>query len=404
MRPPRRGMAKRRPAGYHARTAPERPPLRDYLPFGKPDFGDREIEAVARVLRSGWVGMGPETMAFERELAQAIGSPHAVTVSSCTAGLHLALRVAGVGPGDEVVCPSLTWCSSANVALYLGARPVFCDVDPETLSVSPATVAAALTPRTKAVVAVHFAGLPIDVAALRAALPAGVAIVEDAAHAFGGRYPDGRLVGTSGNACCFSFYANKVLSTGEGGAVALADGRAADEIRSLRLHALPNDAWKRFTHPKSVLNANLTQLGYKANYTDLQAAIGRVQLARQAEFAARRAAVAAIYREALDGLPLAFQRDCTHPRHTRHMFVVVLDEGARTGRDDLLLALRARNLGATIHYEPLHAMPLYNEGREPPRLPHTERIARGILTLPIGACVSDDDAREVAAAVREPLG
>jgi len=356
------------------------------------------------VLRSGWVGMGPETIAFEGELAAALGVPHVVTVSSCTAGLHLALRVAGVGPGDEVVCPSLTWCSSANVALYLGARPVFCDIDPETLSVSPATVAAALTPRTKAVVAVHFAGLALDVEALRAALPAGVAIVEDAAHAFGARHADGRPVGASGNACCFSFYANKVLSTGEGGAVAIADGRLADEIRSLRLHALPNDAWKRFTHPQSVLSGNLTQLGYKANYTDLQAAIGRVQLARQAEFAARRESVAAIYRNALDGLPLAFQRDCTHPRHARHIFAIVLDGSARLGRDALLLALRARNLGATIHYDPLHVMPLYNGHSPPPALPHAERVGRAILTLPIGACVTDDDAREVAAAVRGLLG
>ena len=378
--------------------------MRDYLPFGKPDFGDGEIEAVTRVLRSGWVGMGPETLAFERELAGCIGVPHVVTVSSCTAGLHLALRVAGVGPGDEVVCPSLTWCSSANAALYLGAKPVFCDIDPQTFSLSPGTVAAALTPRTKAVMAVHFAGLAIDVAALREALPPGVAIVEDAAHAFGARYPDGRSVGASGNACCFSFYANKVLSTGEGGAVALADAEQAEQVRSLRLHALPNDAWKRFTHPKSVLNANLTQLGYKANYTDLQAAIGRVQLGRQAGFAGRRAAVAAIYREGLAGLPLAFQRDCLHPGHARHIFAVVLDDGARVGRDALLVALRERGLGATIHYEPLHVMPLYNNGASPPSLAHTARGARGILTLPIGACVSDDDAREVVAAMRELLG
>lgn len=378
--------------------------LREYLPFGKPDFGDREIEAVARVLRSGWVGMGPETIAFERELAVDLGVPHAVTVSSCTAALLISLRLAGVDRGDQVVCPSLTWCSTANAALYLGATPVFCDVDVETLSVSPDTVARALTPRTKAVAVVHFGGFPVDVEALRRALPPHVAIVEDAAHAFGSRYPDGRPVGASGNACCFSFYANKVLSTGEGGAVALFDGEQAEQARSLRQHGFAADAWKRFTDPRTVLNANLTQLGYKANYTDLQAAIGRVQLARQDEFAARRAAVAAIYRQGLEGLPLAFQRDCTSPRHARHLFVVVLAETAKIGRDALLAAMRARNLGATIHYEPLHLMPLYNGNEPPPSLPNTERIARGILTLPIGASVSDTDAHEVVGAVREILG
>lgn len=377
--------------------------MRDYLPFGKPDFSDLEINAVTRVLRSGWVGMGPETIAFENELAAGLGVPHAVTVNSCTSGLLVALRLSGIGPGDEVVCPSLTWCSTANVALYLGAKPVFCEVDPETLCITPETVARALTPRTRAVMAVHFAGYAIDIVALRRALPGHVAIVEDAAHAFGSRYPDGRPVGASGNLCCFSFYANKALSTGEGGAVTLFDAEKAEQIRSLRQHGLAVDAWKRFTHPKTVLNANLTQLGYKANYTDLQASIGRVQLARQGEFASRRAAVAAIYREGLDGLPLSFQRDCTHPHHSRHMFVVVLQAGARMDRDQLLVALRERNIGATIHYEPLHLMPLYNEGAAPPSLPQTERIAHDIITLPIGACVRPEDAREVVEAMRALL-
>jgi len=377
--------------------------LREYLPFGKPDFSDREIEAVARVLRSGWIGMGPETIAFECELAESLGVPHAVTVNSCTSGLLISLRLNGVKSGDEVICPSLTWCSTANAALYLGATPVFCDVDPETLCLTPETVAQALTPRTRVVMAVHFAGFGIDMAALRRALPGHVAIIEDAAHAFGSRYPDGRAVGASGNFCCFSFYANKTLSTGEGGAVALFDAEKAEQIRSLRQHGLAVDAWKRFTHPKTLLNAGLTQLGYKANYTDLQAAIGRVQLVRQGEFAARRAAAAGIYRDGLEGLPLTFQRDCTHSRHSRHMFIVVLQDGARLNRDQVLVALRERNLGATIHYEPLHLMPLYNGDSAPPSLPQTERIARNIITLPIGACVTDADAREVVAAMREIL-
>ena len=189
--------------------------MRPYLAFGKPSFSDREIDAVARVLRSGWVGMGPETLAFESELAAAIGAPHIVTTSSCTSAMLVSLKALGIGPGDEVVCPSLTWCSTANAAIYLGATPVLCDVDPQTLCVHPETVLSVLTPRTRALMVVHFGGLAADVEALRSALPPAVAIVEDAAHAFGSRYADGSAVGASGNPVCFSFYANKTLSTGK---------------------------------------------------------------------------------------------------------------------------------------------------------------------------------------------
>ena len=280
---------------------------------------------MVRVMRSGWIGMGPETIAFEQELASAAGASHVVTVNSCTSALFLSLHVHGIGPGDEVIVPSLTWCSTANAALYLGAKPVFCDVDPDTLCVTPQTVKAALTPRTKAIMVVHFGGFAVDIGTLRAALPDKVAIIEDAAHAFGARYPNGRPVGSSGNATCFSFYANKNLATGEGGAVALADGLLADRIRSLRQHALPLNAWKRFTHPKTVLLSNqLAELGYKMNYTDLQAAIGRVQLRRQDEFATTRLAVAREYERRLKLLQPTprLQAGCTDSKHARHLFTV----------------------------------------------------------------------------------
>lgn len=377
--------------------------MKAYLPFGKPDFSEQEIEAVTRVMRSGWVGMGPETIAFEQDLAKHIGVPHVVSVNSCTSGLLISLRLAGIKHGDEVICPSLTWCSTANVAMHLGATVVFCDVDPETLCLTPESVAKVITPKTRAVMAVHFGGYAIDIVALRRILPTNVTIIEDAAHAFGSRYTDGRMVGASGNFCCFSFYANKVLSTGEGGAVALFDAEMAEKIRSLRQHGLPVDAWKRFTHPKTIVNFNLMQLGYKANYTDLQAAIGRVQLARQQEFSTRRAEVARIYRDGLEGLPLTFQKDCTSPAHSRHLFVVMLDGSSRLNRDELLVALRERSIGATIHYEPLHLMPLFNRDSSPPSLPNTEYIANNIMTLPIGASVTAEDAHEVVRCMRELL-
>ena len=368
----------------------------EYLPFGRPNFGDEEIAAVTRVLRSGWVGMGPETLAFERELADRLGVPHAVTVNSCTSALYLSLLVAGVGPADEVICPSLTWCSTANAALYVGATPVFCDVDQDTLCLTPELVLDQLTPRTKAVVVVHFGGLAVDVAKLKGYLPTGVAVIEDAAHALGSRFADGRAVGASGNLTCFSFYANKNVSTAEGGAVSVSDDTLARRLQSLRQHALPIDAWRRYSHPQALLLSNqLTELGYKMNFTDLQASIGRVQLRRLAQFEVTRLAIARRYVEGLRGLvpALGFQTDCTSSAHARHLFVVRLPvHEMKMSRDDLILALRAKNIGVSIHYAPLHSMPLYRSDSKPASLPVSEGLAQSIMTLPISASMTVDDA------------
>jgi len=377
---------------------------KDFLAFGRPHFGSEEVEAVIRVLRTGWVGMGPEVIAFERELADYLGAAHVVTVNSCTAALHLALLVRGIGEGDEVIVPSLTWCSTANAALYVGAKPVFCDVDPETYCLSPKTVRSVLTRKTRAVIAVHFGGRAADIAALRSALPKRVAIVEDAAHALGARYANNRPVGSSGNPVCFSFYANKNLSTAEGGAIAVPEEEIADRLRSLRQHALPLDAWKRFSNPKAILlSKQLTELGYKMTYTDLQAALGRVQLRRQREFGARRLAIARIYAEGLRELclPIKLQAGCTTPQHARHLFTVQLPfSELKMAREEFILAMRARNIGATIHYAPLHTMPLYR-GRHPvARLPNTERIAGSIVTLPISSSMTTEDARGVVREIR----
>lgn len=377
----------------------------DYLPFGKPNFSDAEIAAVTRVLRSGWVGMGPETIAFEQELSAFLGAPYVLAVSSCTAALFLSLLAGGVGPGDEVICPSLTWCSTANAALYLGARPVFCDIDPETLCVTPETVAEKLSPRTRAVVPVHFGGLAAPVSEIRSILPERVFIVEDAAHALGSRLPGGVRVGASGNASCFSFYANKNLSTGEGGAVALFDEESAGRVRSLRLHAMPADAWKRFSNPKVVPFFEIRNLGYKMNYTDLQACIGRIQLSRQAEFDAIRLAVARRYAEGLEAMPfpVRLQTDVLASGHSRHLFTIQLPEdGTAITRDDLLIALRARQVGASIHYPPLHRMPLY--GQAGTSLPATEAVCRRIMTLPISASMLEADADYVLDQILDLVG
>lgn len=377
------------------------PPTPPFLPFGRPDYSELEIAAVTRVMRSGWVGMGPETIAFERELSAALGAREVVCVNSCTSALLLTLRALGVGPGDEVVCPSLTWCSTANVALHLGARPVFCDIDPETLCATPATVAAVLTPRTRAVIPVHLGGLAVDIAALRRALPAGVHIVEDAAHALGAQLPDGRPVGGSGEPTCFSFYANKAIATADGGAIAIDDPDKAALLRSLRVHGLEIDTWKRHGSLRDAMAATpLSLLGYKANYTDLQAAIGRVHLQRQPEFAERRRIVAQAYADGLARMGLRWQKGVTDPAHARHLFVMLLPPDRAASRAALLDGLRQQGIGATVHYPPLHLMPLYQPSGPGTAatsrpLPTTEEVSQRIVSLPIGASVAEADAARV---------
>lgn len=377
----------------------------DYLPFGKPNFSDREVAAITKILRSGWLGMGAETTSFERELADYLGAKYVVTVSSCTAAMFLSLLVQGIKPGDEIICPSLTWCSSANVALHLGAKPVFCDVDPQTFCVTSELIREKLTAKTKAVMVVHLGGMTVDTEAIRATLPEDVLIIEDAAHALGAKYGNGKPVGSSINLTCFSFYANKNLSTGEGGAVALFDAELAERIRSLRQHGMSADAWKRFSHPKSIIQIELTELGYKMNYTDLQACIGRIQLKRQPEFYQTRLSVTQYYYEHLQSLmpPLQFQESVLHPNHARHLVMVRLPiEKMTRSRDELLLELRSRKIGASIHYPPLHKMPLYAY-EEQPELPNTEKICQGIMTLPISASMNLEDAAYVVEQLKEVL-
>ncbi|WP_165352179.1 DegT/DnrJ/EryC1/StrS family aminotransferase [Solidesulfovibrio carbinolicus] len=360
---------------------------KDYIPFGTPDFTEAEIEAVTRVMRSGWVGMGKETIAFEKELSDYIGAHEVVTVNSCTSALFLALLIEGIGPGDEVIVPSLTWCATANAALYLGAKPVFCDVDSQSMCVTPKTVAEKLTSRTKAVIVVHYGGYAVDVDELRQTLPKHVAIIEDAAHAFGSYYNNKKCVGASGNLVCFSFYANKNLSTADGGAIALFDPCKAERLRSLRMSGMDSNAWSRYTKASTVFVASLTELGYKMNLTDLQAAIGRVQLRRLGEMANVRFEIAKRYKQRIDELrmDISFQSGVFDKSHARHLFVAMFDI-TKTGikRDDLLLALRTRNIGASIHYRPLHSQPLY-AGHGVPSLPITESLAESIMTLPISA-------------------
>ena len=370
------------------------PTRRSFIPFGRPDFGDEEIAAVARVMRSGWIGMGPETITFEKELSAAVQAPHVVTVGSCTAALLISLHALGIGKGDEVICPSLTWCSTANSVLYRGAKVIFCDIDPTNFCMNLQAIRQKITYRTRAVMVVHFGGFAVDVHRLRSMLPKQIAIIEDAAHAFGACYPNGYPVGSSGNLVCFSFYANKNLSSAEGGAVALFDRKMADKIRSLRQHGLPIDAWKRYTHPKAILfSAAIKELGYKANYTDVQAALGRVQLQRFYKMQSHRSQIAVLYHDFLiknlaGVLP---QASVTCVRHAKHLFAVRIRKNGVIKRDGVLRELRKRGVGATVHYVPLHKMPLYKHPKQN-KLPITDEVSDEILTLPISACIQREEA------------
>ncbi len=352
-------------------------------------------------MRSGWVGMGPETIAFENELAIFTNAPEVVTVNSCTSALFLALLVEGVGAGDEVIVPSLTWRSTANAALYVGATPVFCDVDYSSMCMSPENIIAKLSVKTKAVIVVHYGGYAVDVIKLRRLLPENVIIIEDSAHALGSTYQNGANMGSSGNLTCFSFYANKNVSTAEGGAIALFDTAKAERLRSLRMSGMSSNAWSRYINPNIHSEKEMEELGYKMNYTDLQAAIGRVQLKRFHSMAKVRKTIALEYKKKFEeeGVDIPFQSCALDESHARHLLVGRINKkNIGVSRDYLFTELRSRNIGVSIHYQPLHMQPIYSRS-DAINLPVTEHLYSEIMTLPISACMTLDDVNYVTKSI-----
>lgn len=364
----------------------------DYLTFGKPNFSQLETDAVARVLQSGWVGMGPETKAFEHELAEYLKSNYAITVNSCTSALFLALLVSGVQEGDEVICPSLTWCSTANAVLYLRATPIFCDVDVDTMCMNGALVKEKITEKTKAVITVHYGGKACPVDEIQQVLPKGITLIEDAAHALGSRYDDGSMIGSKERLSCFSFYANKNLSTGDGGAVTTSSAELNERLHSLSHLGLSHNAWKRFSSPTANISVQPNELGYKMNLTDIQSAIGRIQLQRQPEFAKTRERIATSYiTEISSALPsIKFQKGINTNSHAKHLFPIMLPiNNMDMTRDEFVSELRNRNIGASVHYPPLHKMGIYD--RDQTTLEGTDYLSERILTLPISSQMVEAD-------------
>ncbi|MGC9356433.1 MAG: DegT/DnrJ/EryC1/StrS family aminotransferase [Anaerolineae bacterium] len=384
-------------------------PVRDaFLPFGEPCIGDEEIAEIVDTLRSKWIGTGPKTQRFEEAFRNYIGADCAVAVSSCTAALHLSLIAAGIGEGDEVITTPMTFSSTVNVIVHEDAVPVFVDIDRTTLNIDPALIEERITPRTRAIIPVHFGGLACDMdAILDIARRHEITVIEDAAHAVATKYR-GRMIGTLGDFTCFSFYANKNLTTAEGGMITTSNPDAAHMMEIYRLHGMDRDAWKRY-QTKKVMLSEAIYPGYKYNMTDMQASLGIHQLKKLERFQEVREDYAAMYDQVFENMPeVTLQpRPVTEgDRHALHLYVLILNtERLRVGRDEILLALRAENIGAAIHYKAIHLHPYYRAhfGYKGGEFPHAEYVSDRILSLPLTPTMSLQDAEDVVRAVQKVI-
>jgi dTDP-4-amino-4,6-dideoxygalactose transaminase len=379
-----------------------------FLPFALPDIGEEEIAAVVECLRSGWVTTGPKTRQFEQQFAAYLGGAvEAISVNSATAGLHLALESLGIGPGDEVIVPTLTFTATAEVVRYLGAQPVFVDTDPDTLNLDLGALEAAIGPHTRAVIPVHYAGLACDMdGVLALARTYGLKVVEDAAHAFPTRYK-GRLVGTLGSdVTVFSFYANKTMTTGEGGMVVTRNAKLASRIRIMRIHGISQDAFARYTSRSPAWFYEVIAAGFKYNLTDLASAMGIAQLSKIDRFLSRRELLAGRYNHALRDLPLRLPAGPTgDSTHAWHLYVVRLRDDAPIERDELIRKLSERGIGTSVHFIPLHRQPIWRDScrLSPAQFPAAETAFRSMLSLPLYTKMSDADQQRTIANLRELL-
>jgi dTDP-4-amino-4,6-dideoxygalactose transaminase len=403
-------MAQRDATGTGADAPAERDPAggRARIPFAAAEITPDAREAVARVLASGWVTTGPEVVAFEREFADWVGAPHAVAVSSCTAAIELALRGLGLPPGSKVLTSVMTFCGAVHAITHAGHRPVFADVDPQSLMPGPAETAAAAARAggVDAMLVLHFAGAPAPVAELAAA--AGLPldrVVEDAAHAVGGRVGD-QEVGTISAATCFSFYATKNLPIGEGGMLTTADGELADWAKVARLHGMSRDAWKRYL-PGANWRYRVELDGLKANMTDVQAAVGRAHLRHLGGWQERRGELAERYDKQLaevPGITGPWRPRPEQGRHAWHLYVIRVGPGHRLGRDALIAELAQRGIDCSVHFIPLHHQPWFQE-RWGEALaggfPAADAVFPEILSLPLYPGLADGDVDRVCEAIAE---
>jgi dTDP-4-amino-4,6-dideoxygalactose transaminase len=373
----------------------------EYLPFSPPLVGEEEIQEVVDTLRSDWITTGPKTKRFEAEFVEYVGAQGGLALNSCTAALHVALATLGVGPGDEVITTPMTFAATVTVGEHVGARPVLVDVEPDTLNLDPARLEAAITPRTRAIVPVHYAGHPADLDPIEAiAHEEGLAVVEDAAHAIPATYR-GRTIGSGENPTAFSFYATKNLTTSEGGFLTGSE-EFLERARIVSLHGMNRDAWKRYDQTGSWYY-EVVLPGFKYNMTDLQASIGLWQLRKLGGFQRRRREVVAAYQAAFAGeeaLELPVERPDV--RSAWHLYVLRLRPGTlRIGRDRFIEELKERNIGTSVHFIPVHLHPYYHDkyGMEPGDYPVAHENFQRMLSLPLNPRLSDPDVSDVVEAV-----
>lgn len=377
--------------------------MSNFLPFSKPAIGDEEVKAVEKVLRSGWITTGPQNHQLEEDFCKRYGCKHAIALTSATAGMHVVLMALGIGPGDEVITPSQTWVSTINMIELLGATPVMIDVDRDTLMVQPAAVEQALTTKTKAIIPVHYAGAPCDLDALRAiARKAGVALIEDAAHAVGTRYKD-EWIGQQGTAI-FSFHAIKNVTCAEGGLVVTDNDELAQRVRTLKFHGLGVDAFDRQIQGRKP-QAEVVEPGFKYNLSDIHAAIAVVQLSRVEEMNQRRAEIVARYRKALKDSPLQMLSIPEYSHlHANHLFMVRVDKNVcGIDRDVFMEKLKDRDIGTGLHFRAAHTQKYYREKYPQLSLVESEWNTATLCSLPLFPDMSDADVDRVVKAINEIL-
>lgn len=375
----------------------------EYLPLSRPFISSEEKKEVEATLDSGWLSTGPRVKAFEQELSNYIGAKYVRAVNSCTAGLHLSLVALGIGRGDEVITSPFTFPATVNVILHVGATPVLCDIKPDTYNIDPQKIKSLITKYTKAIIPVHYGGQPCDMDKINAiARENSLCVIEDAATAVGAKYKD-KFIGQDPNSIAvFSFYANKVLTTGEGGVVLTGSSSLAEKIKVLSLHGMTKDAWKRYSAVGSWLY-EITEAGFKCNMTDLQAALGLVQLKRLEWFIKRRQEICAIYNKEFADCP-----DIIRPyvsanvRHTRYIYPILIDS---IDRNKFIEALKEENIGTSVHYIPVYKHPFYQKtlGITKEDFPVTESVFSRIVSLPLFPGMSDKDAADVIAAVKKVI-
>ncbi len=385
-----------RPASTTPRTA-----RKEFMLFSPPAIGEEEIQEVVDTLRSPWITTGPKTRRFEQEFSAQVGAPGSLALNSCTAALHTALACLGIGEGDEVITTPMTFTATVNVIEHVGATPVLVDVQPDTLNIDPAKVAAAITPRTRAIIPVHYAGHPVELDPIMAlAQEHGLVVIEDAAHSLPASYR-GRKIGSGNNPAAFSFYATKNLTTAEGGMLT-GDPAFLDRARMVSLHGMNRDAWKRYAKGGS-WKYEVVLPGFKYNMTDIQSAIGLVQLKRLEAFHQRRCEIVRQYNEVF-GTEEALQVpvELAHVQSAWHLYVLRLRPGMLAiGRDEFIEELTARNIGTSVHFIPVHLHPYYRDryGFAPDAFPVALDNYQRMLSLPLHPMLTPQDVNDVIDAV-----